>query len=342
MGNKKHKYKYTEADLRRLMSKYNGNITHAAEAIGTARRSLSRTLERYKIDKNDYVDQLPTSILPPIVNEEITKAHKERDEWKRKYETAVAKRKTPKISKPKGGGMGGKVVDKLLICPDTHSQFCDMSALQIMLDFRDDWKPTKTIHLGDLVDCEAISSFPKDDAMPLDKEFDIARHHLDLIRPTHYLMGNHEERIQRPALVNKSIRNLLSIERNLDLEARGIEWKPYGATEWFEFGKMKFMHGNYHGEHAGKQHASAYGCVCFGHTHRISQYTVKGIDERATGFNIGTMTKTHMDYCKTMTGWTQGFAFMYLYKSGDFSFYQVRLIGDEFVINDKHYERKAD
>jgi predicted phosphodiesterase len=332
------KYEYKESELRALLGKHHGNITYMAKALGIGRRNLSALLVRHDINKNDYTGTTPLrDAMGPVTNERIDEIAAERDEYKRKYEIAI--RKEPVVKKVHGKGLGGKIVDKILICPDTHSQFCDESALQVLLDFRDDWKPTKTVHLGDLVDCEAISSFPSDNAMPLDEEFAIAEDHLDRIRPTHYLQGNHEERIERPGLVNKSIRNLLAVDRNLHLEARGIAWKPYGPMEWFEFGKMKMMHGNYCGEYAAKQHAMAYGCVCFGHTHRIAQHTTKDITHRTTGFNIGTMTQVMLDYAKTPTGHTQGFAFMYQYANGDFSFYQVRLIGNEFVINDKHYER---
>ena len=211
--------------------------------------------------------------------------------------------------------------------------------MQVLLDFRDDWKPTKTVHIGDLLDCEGVSTFPSEDAMSLKDEFAIGRHHLDLMRPTHYCFGNHEQRIERQGNINPVVRSLCDVADNLDLDARKIKHIKYDPQKWFEFGHLKALHGVYCPDNAAKAHAMAYGCAVFGHTHRIQSYDPRQIGTRNAGFNIGTLTPTALGYSKTVTGWRQGFAFAYIYADGGFSFYQVRLIGDEFVINDKYYAR---
>ena len=273
------------------------------------------------------------------VRRDLAKVERERDSYKKRYE--IAKNKHVKVDCiRKGGKVGSKVVDKVLLVPDIHSQFVDWSALQVCLDFKADWKPTKTVQMGDLLDCEAISSFPKDQALTLREEFDIGEHILDILKPTHYCEGNHEERIQRQGLVDRSIRSLLSVKDNLHLEARGIEHLEYRPNLYFEFGKLNVLHGNKCSDNAAKAHAEAYGCVAFCHTHRIQSYTKRSIGHRSTGFNVGTLTPESLGYCSTVTGWQQGFAFAYIMDDGDFSFYQVRMIGaGPFIIEGKEYER---
>ena len=308
---------------RRLEEAKRRNLTAMSSAKAD---SHIRTIERFSGENEG-------------LRRQLAKAEAERDKYKQRYEIAKQKRAKIECVKP-GKRMGGKVVDKLLLVPDIHSQFVDWSALQVLLDFQNDWKPTKTVQMGDLLDCEAISTFPKDQALTLKEEFGIGEHILDLLRPTHYCEGNHEERIQRPGLVNRSIRSLLSVPDNLNLEARGIKHIPYSPNEWFEFGKLKVLHGNKCPDHAAKAHALTYGCVAFCHTHRIQAYTNRSIGHRETGFNIGTLTPESLEYCSTVTGWQQGFAFAYIMADGDFSFYQVRLIGEgPFIIEGKEYGR---
>lgn len=343
--------KTPDAELIELIIKRDqyGSLANTAKAIGKPSSWLYRRLE--EADRRNLTALSSASSEGHMrtierfsgevegLRKQLANAEADRDKYKHRYDLAKAKRVKVDCVKP-GKRLGGKVVDKVLLVPDIHSQFVDWSALQVVLDFAADWKPTKTVQMGDLLDCESISTFPKDQALPLKDEFVLGEHILDLLKPSHYCEGNHEERIQRPGLVNRSIRSLLDVPDNLNIEARGIKHLPYRPNDWFEFGKLKVLHGNKCPDHAAKAHALTYGCVAFCHTHRIQTYTNRSIGHRETGFNIGTLTPESLDYCSTVTGWQQGFAFAYIMADGDFSFYQVRMIGaGPFVIEGKEYGR---
>ncbi len=234
--------------------------------------------------------------------------------------------------------------EKVLVLPDIHVPNHDPEALQIALDFKNDWKPNKTIILGDLIDADAVSTFARGE-VKVDQweEYARARQILDEFKPQVLLEGNHEQRFRRPTNIPWALWRIVDPYIWFEIHKRNIQWVPYSnqPNKVFRLGKLAFIHGFSCNEYASKNEALAFGCVVHGHTHRISQFQPKASYTSHTGFNIGCLCKLDLEYQTSgpPRGWAQGFAYGYIFKSGDFSLYQVRLIGDEFVIEGKVYRR---
>ncbi len=232
--------------------------------------------------------------------------------------------------------------ERILFLGDSQIPDQDDPALKVARDFHRDFKPHKTVHVGDLLNVDQVSDYPNDCGVSLEDEFELGRNLLRDFKVTHFLLGNHEQRLQRPGLVKPTLRKTFDPVRNLHLSEMGIKWKPYHKTEGiFTFGKLNVIHGYFIGQHAAMQHALAYNCVLFGHTHRVQSFQPKHAFTQHTGYNIGCTCKLDLVYRQNQPpdGWCQGFAFGYFFRSGMFSLYQVKLIGDEFAIEGKVYRR---
>ena len=235
---------------------------------------------------------------------------------------------------------------KVLFLPDIHVPYQDETALKIVCDFRKDFKPHRTVIMGDMMTADQVSSFKNDEETGLYEEYQLANGWLDKLTKEGdvFLEGNHEERLRRAGLVKPTLRKILSPERNLNLKKRGLRFLPYDNNPrkgTVRFGKLRALHGWWCTQYAARRHAEAYGCCVFAHTHRHQTFQPVHAYERNTGFNIGCLCRLDMPWQETSAprGWTQGFAFAYIFKGGHFSLYDVRLIGKEFVINGKHYKR---
>jgi predicted phosphodiesterase len=235
-----------------------------------------------------------------------------------------------------------QAIQRVLLLPDIHVPDHDERALGLVRDFAKQWKPNRVCQMGDLMNADQVSSFPNECETDLSDEFEVAGQILDDLKVTDWLEGNHEERLRRVGLTKKNMRKLLNPAKNLGMDKRRINWKPYHKTEGIlRFGKLNVLHGFYCNEYAARKHSDAYGCCVFGHTHRIQAHQPKHAFESHTGYNIGCLCKLDLPYrqCQPPDGWGQGFAFAYILKSGHFSLQMVRLIGNEVVIEGTVYRR---
>lgn len=234
---------------------------------------------------------------------------------------------------------------KVLFAGDFHFPDQDPTALEVLLAFKKDFKPNYVCLGGDIVDADALSVHVGK-KRSLASQIEQTRNFLDEIKPTHYLEGNHEQRCNREGVIPSGLEELVSIRKLLDIDKRKIKWAPYDNNPnvgSFKFGNLLAVHGFYTGDYPAAQHARAYCCpVVHFHCHRDQLYQPKSAVSSFTGFSLGCMCKLNLDYQKTgaQRGWTQSFGFAYVYPSGYFNFYHARLIGDDFVINGKHYARR--
>jgi len=234
---------------------------------------------------------------------------------------------------------------KVLFAGDIHFPDHDQSALDILLAFKKDFKPDYTCLMGDIVDADALSVHPGK-KRSLKHQIDLALDFFDKVKPTHFLEGNHECRCNRDGVITPGLEEMVDLRSLLQIDKRKIKWAPYSndaSKGSFSFGKLRALHGFYIGEYAAAQHAKAFGCCVYGHTHRCQSFQSKQSTEKNTAFGLGCLCKLDLEYQRTGTprGWTQGFGFAYVYPSGYFNFYNVRLIGDDFIINGRHYGRKT-
>jgi len=212
---------------------------------------------------------------------------------------------------------------KILILGCSHAKYADPTALDAVLTFRQRFKPSIVVHLGDAIDCTAFMSSHMgagrgDDIQP---DIDSGIDFLKELRPTHFLFGNHEDRLDRLVEHKNEIVNFAAVTILSHLESffsrSKCQFQSYSGNEQgIQIGNVRLMHGTIYNESATRDHAEAYapqgGVVVHAHTHRAGQATGRRYD-KPIGFGTGTLTKRGaMEYAKTRRatlGWSQGFVY---------------------------------
>lgn len=200
----------------------------------------------------------------------------------------------------------------------SHGQYADPDSLAEVIRFKSAWKPDVTFHLGDALDFTALRSGAKgtkDESESLEKDFEAGTSFLEQYEPTHFWMGNHEDRVTRlmghpSAIVSRAASSVMNEILDLcrKLHARVI---PYDNEEgWLKFGDTLFGHGFMFNQAAIRDHAEAFGKCVIGHLHRT------GIErgrtrQNATGHCVGWLGKNQKaSYAKTQRArlaWSNGF-----------------------------------
>ena len=89
---------------------------------------------------------------------------------------------------------------RILALGCSHGVYADPVAVAAVLKFRDAFKPSVVVHLGDAIDVTALRSGARgtaDEGKRLEPDVDQGITFLQQLRPTVYLWGNHEDRLWR-------------------------------------------------------------------------------------------------------------------------------------------------
>ncbi len=218
---------------------------------------------------------------------------------------------------------------KAVLFGDTHIPSHDPSVLAIVTSVIRDIQPDLIVHMGDLLDCYAISTYDKDPTRKLDlqDEIDEGRRllaSLRMIAPQAriaLLEGNHEDRLRRllwrmpreaAALTRlTSFQQAMTWPALLGLEELGVEWIPT-----HEQSKVKLLpkfitkHGTLvrsqsaytarvEHERYGKSGAS-------GHTHRLGVYNACDHNGVHVWVETGCTCLANPEYAPD-PNWQQGF-----------------------------------
>lgn len=223
---------------------------------------------------------------------------------------------------------------------DRHTPEHDPLVDEIVADFLGDFKPQIRVAGGDWQTVDQVSHFVNESESDLADEFDMNRDALERFGITHYLKGNHEERLERIGMLDKRLRKVASLERNLQLSKLGIRCLPYHPRRGIlKIGELKILHGFWANEYMAKKTASIYGTCVFGHGHRFQTFQSKQAFHDRVGFAIGMLGKTSPSWIehRAPMGWAQGFAFGYLHRGGLFDLYPVRIVEGRVTINGRVY-----
>lgn len=224
---------------------------------------------------------------------------------------------------------------------DRHFPENDPIIDEIVTEFLEDFKPHYRIAGGDFMNVDQASNFKSESESKLSDEFEQTEAILDKWKITHFFEGNHEQRLRRiGGQVDKRIRDLLDLQRNLHLKQRGIQFIPYHPERGvLQIGLLKILHGFYTTEWVCRKMAETYGTCVFGHAHRFQIFQPASAFETRVGFSIGMLGNTHQSYIESRapTGWSQGFAFFYLHRNGWWDLYPVRINNGRVCINGKIY-----
>jgi hypothetical protein len=237
--------------------------------------------------------------------------------------------------------LGIQTYKKFWIGFDKHNPDNDPLVDKIVTEFLTDFKPQFRIAGGDWMSCDQISGFSNESESDLLKEFEQTERDIDRWKVTHYLEGNHEERIRRiGGQLDKRLRALADIKRNLHLADRRIPFLPYHPTGGvLEIGHLKVLHGFYCTEYLSRKMAEVYGTCVFGHAHRFQIFQPRSAFDTRVGFAIGMLGSLSQSYTENRApmGWAQGFVFGYIHRNGWFDLYPVRINAGRVCINDKVY-----
>lgn len=213
---------------------------------------------------------------------------------------------------------------KLLIVPDTHAPYHDKRAWNLMLHAAHVFKPDTIVHMGDLADFYAISSYSKnpDRISDLASEVAVCNERLDDLDALdatrkEFIEGNHEDRLTR-YLQDKApeLYGLTSVPELFSLADRGWHFTPY--RHHTKIGKVHFTHdtgqaGKYGTARAAETFQSS---VVIGHLHQL-QYQVTGdaTGEYSVGAQFGWLGDVeqvdYMHRIKALRNWALGYGIGY-------------------------------
>lgn len=204
----------------------------------------------------------------------------------------------------------------------SHGALIDRDAAAAVLKFKRAWKPDVAIHLGDVGDYAAFrggAKGAKDEAEALGPDIAAGKQFIRQFRPTHVLIGNHDERIWRLSTHHNAVIALAaSAARNEFLTACEkakvkVLVDHYDINRsWIELGDTKFLHGWMYNENAMRDHAEHFGKCVIAHLHVAGIGNARRSDH-ATCHCVGTLADIPMmDYAKTRRStarWSHGFCY---------------------------------
>ena len=218
---------------------------------------------------------------------------------------------------------------RILALSDVHLPFSNERALKLALRFKEDFKPDITLALGDWLDVSAAASFARDvEDFDTLNEIEACNELLDRFKPDVFFEGNHEYRLRKAGNVHQEIRRLLDLQYWLDLKKRRCKWVPYSHRSLYQVGELTFIHGFASGVSASRKEAQRFGHVVHGHTHRLGIASEPTAYGPSFGYNIGCLCDIKsLDYIqsKSPPGWTNGFGYGVVRKSGKHQFHVVAI-----------------
>lgn len=247
-----------------------------------------------------------------------------------------------------------KRLERVLVCPDTHSPFFNKKSWGLMLKVGFDLRPNRIIHLGDMSDFYAISFYKKhplrlkkyrliDEIRITNERYD----DLDMLGATHkqQLEGNHEDRWNRYLIENSpELMDLpgMTVPELYRLEERGWGYTPYRKE--FKVGKMFFNHD------LGKAGKTAHiaGRVSYEHNSVIGHTHHMGIDYlgnhqgdvhvgAALGW-LGDVSAVDYNHIVEARKWVQGFGVAYVQDNGVVHLQPIPIIKNSCVVSGKLYK----
>lgn len=236
------------------------------------------------------------------------------------------------------------MLQRFIFASDLHGDQQDKAAVKALHTATESFKPHLRIFGGDLIDARPLrkGAGPEERSESMLVDWRKGLEFISTWKPTHLLMGNHDQRLWDLAEADKGIETDYAWKGIQELEARlekeKCEWLPYHKRSVFKFGHMKCLHGYYHGMYAARQHAATYGGCLFGHTHTIDEFSVPGL-ERRVARGAGCLCSLDMKYNSRMPSslrHAHGFVLGVVNeKTGNYWTMQAEEIDGEWVIPEK-------
>lgn len=226
---------------------------------------------------------------------------------------------------------------------DVHGDKQDKAANAKLFQFCKLWKPRIRVMGGDLWDFRPLRGKATQDERreSMVADFNAGLRWLHEFKPTHFVRGNHDERLWELAQANKGVESdyahkVISEDIVPLMKSMRCEMLPYDKRAGvLRLGHLKIIHGFASGIYAARQHALVYGSCLFGHTHAIDEHAIAGL-ERRVARNAGCLCLLDMEYnarqmntLKQAHGWAYGIVNK---KTGDYRVWQAEEIGGEWLV----------
>lgn len=242
-----------------------------------------------------------------------------------------------------------KRFSRVAFISDIHLPFENRVAVRLMLDFLADYKPDVVLLAGDIYDFYEISDFDKTPGRitTLQDEFDEGRYFIraidELCPEVHFLIGNHEDRLQRVINRNPGLFKLrsLDMQRAAELPER---WRIHPSQTHFKLGKLTALHGDIKGIKSAVHPARTLfqklkRSVIFGHFHRFGVH----LDTNYDGDVRGGFANGHLSDVSRVTSWVtcpdwqEGFSTISLCEDGGFAVQPRLIVNHRLIVEGKEY-----
>lgn len=225
---------------------------------------------------------------------------------------------------------------------DPHGDKQHQPTMRVVREFMRVWKPQIKVHGGDGFDFRWLRKGAQDGELREDiqQDFDAGLELLSWYKPTHFLRGNHDERLWDCLLPHRDdakMRNLAErmigdIERALPDACQMLPYdKRLGVLQ---LGHLRMVHGYHSGITAAKQAATVYGAVLMGHIHAVDQYAVPSL-EYVVGRACGCCCELDLGYNRAQANTlrqSHGFAYGLLHSDGTYHVWQAESVNGRWVI----------
>jgi hypothetical protein len=231
---------------------------------------------------------------------------------------------------------------KFIVGFDLHGDRQHEHSVKVFRQFINIWKPSIRVMGGDLWDFRPLRRKANEDERrdSMAQDFEAGMKFLEQFQPTHFLRGNHDERLWELALLDKGIESDYAMQgvQEISDKLREIHCRmlPYHKrTGVLKIGHLKVLHGFHTGIYASRQMALIYGACLFGHIHTIDEHAIPGLERRVARC-CGCLCELDMDYNARQTitlRQAHGFAYGIVNdKTGDFHVWQGEEINGQWIL----------
>ena len=240
------------------------------------------------------------------------------------------------------------MIERILVLPDVHLTAKVPKEYKVVKPFIKDFKPHRTILLGDFMDCESVSHWIKDKARLIEgkrykQECLTAQKELNYInkhsKKVIWLEGNHENWVEQYVDKHPEMEGLIEIPEVMNLDSKQIDWIP--QDEIYCIGHLNFIHGWYTTKYHAAKHLDAMGdCVIYGHTHLPQSFSKNmALHKEIMGYGLGCLCGKAPEYMRgRFANWINQFAVIYHDTlTGNFNLYPINVIDYSFIWNGKRY-----
>jgi hypothetical protein len=228
---------------------------------------------------------------------------------------------------------------KWLAVFDNHGDMQDDDAVETMFAFKKYWKPEIVIHGGDNWDFRYLRRAASEEERREDTvaDFNIGLDFIARLAPTHFLRGNHDERLwdqmrsdngQTRAFAAATIQDILRVLGKCKMY-------PYDKRKGVcEIGHLRIIHGYSSGISAVRTAALVYGACLMGHVHYIDQVSIARLSTEVA-YSCGALCQLGQDYNRGQIQTLRqahGWAYGVLCDDGTYFMHQARQINGKWML----------